>query len=219
MPVLLNRQHTAVLLEDHKLFAETFSAFLEKSNLFTRVIICHDEKEVLDHLIQGRKNLESLWFFMDYFIPDCNVLHLMGDIRRLYPKAVVIIISSVTHAGLIQRILEQKPNAFLSKAVGLAVLMECLQSIGGVEPYLSADIREILQNQEGASGKVEFTSKEMQVLALIAKGYGIEKIAEALHLSRHTVITHRRNMLKKTSCHSVTELLAFAVERGLVYNS
>ncbi|HRN56180.1 MAG TPA: helix-turn-helix transcriptional regulator, partial [Agriterribacter sp.] len=60
------------------------------------------------------------------------------------------------------------------------------------------------------------SKREVEVLKWICDGLSSIEIADKLHLSIHTVNNHRKNMLQKTNCKNVTELLAFSVKEGLI---
>ncbi|MDO5509267.1 MAG: LuxR C-terminal-related transcriptional regulator [Weeksellaceae bacterium] len=60
------------------------------------------------------------------------------------------------------------------------------------------------------------TPRELEILFLIAKGYNSCQIAEEIHISSHTVRTHRKNLLKKAQCRNSSELIRSALEKGLI---
>lgn len=60
------------------------------------------------------------------------------------------------------------------------------------------------------------TDREVEIIRLLSRKHNSAEIAQALGISRHTVSTHRKNILKKTSCHSVDELLAYCERNGLI---
>lgn len=61
-----------------------------------------------------------------------------------------------------------------------------------------------------------FTSRELEIIALIKLGFNSSHISEKLHISKHTVATHRKNILKKSNCHSREELLQFCEKNGIL---
>ncbi len=73
-----------------------------------------------------------------------------------------------------------------------------------------------LEKVVGRGSKKFFTEREIEVLQLLSKGYKSKEIEQVLHISFHTVRTHRRNMLKKTSLESTTQLVNFAIKQGIL---
>ena len=61
-----------------------------------------------------------------------------------------------------------------------------------------------------------FTEREVEIIRLLNRKLSSAEIAQSLGISKHTVSTHRKNILKKTSCHSVDELLGYCERNGLV---
>ena len=75
-----------------------------------------------------------------------------------------------------------------------------------------------MQNIVDSSKEIEFpfTSREKELLQFFAKGNNVEQTAKAFFLSKHTIISHRRAMMRKSKTKSIVELLAFAKETNLI---
>ncbi|WP_157501551.1 helix-turn-helix transcriptional regulator [Echinicola vietnamensis] len=58
--------------------------------------------------------------------------------------------------------------------------------------------------------------RELEILQLFTQGFSIDRTAELVHLSRHTIVSHRRKMMKKTGSKTILELLAFSQKHGLI---
>src|SRR5690606_4253950 len=102
----------AVVYDDHLLFAESFSAVLERLNLFRSVhLFVGDEHAYLQFLI---KHFDvPVYLFLDYYLPQKNALTLINETRRINKKARIIVVSSVSSPSLISHILTYNPNGFL----------------------------------------------------------------------------------------------------------
>ncbi|XZF15965.1 LuxR C-terminal-related transcriptional regulator [Chitinophagaceae bacterium MMS25-I14] len=205
---------TAVILDDHRFFADSMAVMLEHNSFVNAAYAFTDAREVRKYIIQQREN--EILFFLDYNIPDVNILQLINDVRRLYTKITVVILSSVTNPSIIKKILTYNPEGFLTKTASLSELADCLAAIRSKTQYISPYIREILENATGQSIMDRFTPKEIEVLSRIAQGESINEMAAALNLSPNTIAVHRRNMLAKTGLKSVTALLALAVQAGII---
>lgn len=206
---------SAAIFDDHRMFAESFSMSLERLGFFETVTTLTDEKDVFQFFRTKRSG--NCYFFVDYFIPNVNVIHLISDIRKLSPSVKIIIISSLTNPLAIQKLLAQKLQAFVSKASGIADLADCMHAIQNNRFYVSSNILSVIQNAQQETGHFEeLTTRETEILKYIFQGRNIAETADLMNLSRHTVATHRRNMMAKTKSKSVTELIAHASSRGLV---
>jgi len=99
----------AILLDDYKLFTDTFARTLETTRLFSHVFSFYDEREVLEFVFKEKLTNEIV-FFMEYYINNKTTLNLLKDIRRIKPKSRAIIISSITNPLLIKDLMRYKPH-------------------------------------------------------------------------------------------------------------
>jgi len=208
---------TAIILDDHRIFAESFAVMLEHHKLVNVAFTCTNPQEVRSYILNKRKGI--IYMFLDCFLSDVNVLQLINDIRRLYAKIRMIVITSVSNPLIIRKILAARPDGLISKSAGLNELVECLNSIKNKRSYLSPYFIKVLETPPVYSILDDFTAKEMEVFSKLIKGESIGDMANSLNISKHTVIVHRRNMLAKSGVKSVVALLALAVKGGVIISS
>lgn len=214
MKILKHTNNTAIVFDDHKLFAEAFAGTLQKLEVFESVLVSGSEKE-LKLALFGATGKGVTYIFLDYYIPGVNVNHLISDLLNLYNNIRIIVVSSLSNSRLIDKLIRGKVNGFMSKTAGLTALTDCIRTISEGRLYISDDLAGQLR-ADALVQEIDFTPREFQVLECIVKGYSIAKTAETLFISTHTVVVHRRNMMKKASCNSVIELLAFASDTGII---
>jgi len=207
------RFKNAVIFDDHELFSQSFETLLEKTNLFTSVRSFQDEAAFLKHLISNIQYQN--YIFLDFFINNKYSLSLINDIRRINKENKIIMISSVTNSSLVELIENHKPEGFISKFSNLQNVIECINNINENKTYRSEEI-EILLSQIKTKGKQIFSTREIELLQYFNDGNTIEKTAEKLNLSKHTIIAHRKNMMAKTKTNSIIELLAIAREKNII---
>ena len=208
------KNRVAVLLDDHLLFAESFSLLLEKSNTFSSLYWYTSEAELVRSLIELRQ--KEVYLFLDYYLTEGNVLKIINEAKRINRSLKIIIISSVISPSLISNILTYHPNGFLSKTAGFDEVLECIAAIGKKQTFLSPVLQKILVENKDTLNNVPFTNREIETLQLFEKGYSIEKTASAMNISQYTVLAHRRNMMSKAGCSRITELLAFGKKLDLI---
>nr|WP_295921683.1 response regulator transcription factor [uncultured Dyadobacter sp.] len=209
-----SKNMTAVVFEDHKLVASTFAMLLERTGHFSSVHTFDDPHQILDFFVQHAP--ANALVFMDYFIPECNTLHLMNDIRRFCPRTRIVMVSSVENPTLIKKICSNNIDGFISKTDGAEEIISCLRALPEKRPYLSTKIQEILNSGDHERSILDFTPREMEILTYLSLSRSVEQISEQLSLSKHTVITHRRNLLSKSGCNSIAELIAYALRAELI---
>jgi len=206
--------HTAVVVfDDHLIFAETFTLLLERINLFESVHTCTEE-DALIHFMMNNHN-KPVILFLDYYLKEGTALYLINELRRINKQIKIVVLSSVVNPVLIQNILAHNLNGFISKSSGTDIILECLRSVQKGEKYICPYIRNIIDNHS-VTDNIKFTDREIYILQHFAQGLSIAETAEKTILSKHTIVAHRRKMMAKVHCKSITELLAYARKTGLI---
>ncbi|MBB5440301.1 DNA-binding NarL/FixJ family response regulator [Pedobacter sp. AK017] len=206
-------QAIAIVFDDHLLFADSFSALIERLDLFRSVHTISEERELISFLI---KHSESpIYLFLDYYLKDKNGLPLINEARRLNKHITIIVISSVISPTIITNIMDYNPDGFVSKSSGFNAIVECLNIISQGKQYVSPTISDIAASTNSTI-KLPFTARELEVLHYFARGLSIAQTAEQTHLSKHTIVAHRRKMMAKVKVNSITELLFYARKQELI---
>lgn len=210
----LPKDATAIILDDHKIFSASFAMLLERTGLFSTVRAFNTEPEVMEYIVQTQPTRP--FFFLDYFIPECNIVYFMNDLKRFCPSAQVIMITSLTNGPLIRKLLSNNVNGFISKTDGANEILACLKYLMENKVYFSSKIKDIISTSEPEKEALNLTSRELEVLNCMSWGKSVEQIAHELNITSNTVVTHRRNLLVKSGCHSVAELVGYALRAGLI---
>ncbi|QIL37896.1 response regulator transcription factor [Pedobacter sp. HDW13] len=205
----------AIVFDDHLLFADSFSALIERLGFFSTVNNLNDKKE-LTHFLIKRSDIDvPIYLFLDYYLKNENCLTLINEIKRLNKRVIIIVISSTISPTTVTNILDYKPQGFVSKSSGFNTILQCMTTIACGNQYICPVISEIVGNIRYMR-KVPFTERELEILQYFAHGSSIAQTAEKVHLSKHTIVAHRRNMMSKVNVNSITELLSYARERELI---
>ncbi|WP_187328736.1 response regulator transcription factor [Echinicola rosea] len=207
------KHQKAIIYDHHRLFSDSFSCIMERSDLFQSIQSFFDDKELVQHIIS--ESPEPTVLFIDFIMDDAYSLFLINETRRLNRNLKVVVVSGISSPSLIKTIISYRPHGFISKSSGFDEIIKCLKKIEDGQFYLCPEIQNVLTNYEKIE-KIPFTSRELQILQLFAQGFSIDKTAELVHLSRHTIVSHRRKMMKKAGCKSIIELLAFSHKHGLI---
>lgn len=202
----------AIVFDDHLLFADSFSALMERLELFRSVHAFSDERELTQFMIKHSRT--RIYLFLDYYLKNKNSHTLINETRRLNKNVIIIVMSSVISPAAIANILSYSPQGFVSKSSGFDAILECLDTIESGRQYISPPIREI--NSNSLTSVVSFSGRELEVLQHFADGLSIAQTAERTYLSKHTIIAHRRKMMAKANVNSITELLSFARKQELI---
>jgi len=203
----------AVLVDDHALFADSFASLLEKLGMFDEVHILNDPKKRLHYFL--RNSRKEMYLFLDYYLGDNLGIDIINDVRRINKNVKIIMVSSVTHTVALRSIMAFQPNAFISKASGFSTVVECMNCISDEKYYYCPIITKCLTGLHEEKD-VWLSSREIEILRYFAKGFSVNETAERFFLSKHTIVSHRRKMMKKTNTNTITELLTYVRKTGLI---
>lgn len=210
----LYKNKVAVIIDDHLLFAESFSGLLKKTKIFEDILIMSDYKEYAQFLFKS-SNKTKIYLFLDYYLKNELGVEFIDQARKMHKKMSIIVVSTVTKLPVIKTILSHLPEAIISKYSSFDVILECIQKVEkGMQyycPHMQTALNEIKENET-----IIFSKRELELLKLCAKGATIEEAASILILSKHTIVSHRRRMMNKTNTRSITELIEFAREGGFL---
>jgi DNA-binding NarL/FixJ family response regulator len=203
----------ALVVDDHKIFAASFSAFLEKAGIFSTVNVAYD----MDECRRQLNEVSYEMIFVDYLIPGINMLEELKklDLKKNDIRAVAV--SSVYNSTVISSLLHVGCKGYLGKNAAPEEIEQCVRLVKAGKTYVSIAQRDDLINTHfGGGGKPIFTSRELELLPHIVAGKTIQETAKLLNISPHTVVNHRRHMMEKAEVRSVGALIHFVMEMGLV---
>jgi len=210
-------RNMALIIDSHRLFTDSFSLLLER---YTRFVHCHafnEGRAAIDFLLKTDiKDIKDIYVFLEYYQEQSNGLALANEIWRISRRLKIIFTTDSKSKEVIKTIKHHQPNAIMSKRSGLDILLECIRTLQEGKVYYCPIIRHILDEEDQYETQV-FTARELEILEYFSNGYTIDQTAEAMFLSRHTVVAHRRNMMKKAHCSSMAQLINLAKNTGLLH--
>lgn len=207
-----------LIADDHTLVRAGFRSLLEKLPDCTVVAEVGDGREALRLVAQLQPDL----VLMDVKMPTLNGLEATTRISRDYPAVRVVILSMYTNEEYVLQALRAGAVGYLLKDAAIAELQLAIQAAMRGEMYLSPSIsKRVLQDYiqlVGSGGGMldALTSRQREVLQLIAEGQTMKEIAQSLQISVKTAESHRTQLMERLDIHDVTGLVRFAIRAGLV---
>ncbi len=162
---------------------------------------------------------------MDISMPDLNGLEAARRIRKVLPKTEIVILTLHFSDRLVEEIVSSGARAYVMKSDADRDLVTAVEALGNHRRFFTAQAANILfDGFRKANGRAEpqvplrgrLTSRERQILQLIAEGKSSKEVAAALNLSVKTAETHRANIMRKLDMHSISELVRYAVKNQII---
>ena len=211
----MNKKIRVLLVDDHAIVRNGVRLMLGEAN----DISVEGEADSARHALQLIRTQEFDVALLDIAMPDKNGLDLLKQLRAEQPKLSVLILSTYSEEIYAMRAFKLGAAGYLTKDSPTSSLINAVRKAAAGGKHVSPAMMEKLVSAigGGAIGSHDtLSNRELEVLKLIASGESLVKIADALHLSPHTVTTYRARILEKMGLSSNAELTRYAIENGLL---
>jgi len=215
---------TVLLAEDHMVVREGFRKLLE----------LEDDLEVVGEAQTGRqavemaRKLRPAVVLMDIAMPLLNGLEATRQVLKALPATKVLMLSAHSDDAYITDAIGSGAVGFLLKQTSSHVLCEAIREVhrGNIFfcPSIARRLRERDRKSPNRAGlpksrNARLTSREMEVLQLIAEGEANKQIAAELGISIKTVEKHREHLMEKLNIHDTAGLTRYAISAGIIESS
>jgi DNA-binding NarL/FixJ family response regulator len=208
-----------LLADDHTLVRAGIRALLEKLPAVEVAGEASDGREVIELI----KACQPDVVLMDISMPGLNGLQALARITRDFPRVQVIILSMHPNDEYVLQALKSGAAGYLLKRAATAELPAALQSLARGEVYLSREIADRFLKKfplqhiaRSASPLEQLTSRQREILQLLAEGQTTKAIASILKVSDKTVEYHRVKLMATLKIFDIPGLVRFAMRTGLV---
>jgi DNA-binding NarL/FixJ family response regulator len=206
-----------LIADDHQAIREGVRSFLEKREDWQVVGEAANGREALRLARETQPHIAIL----DYSLPQMNGLELTRAIRHDLPKTEVVIYTMHDEESILTEVLRAGARGYVLKSDPTAHLIAAVEALAKGKPYFSPAISEALldhfvEPREGHHSTSKLTSREREVVQLIAEGKINKQIAHMLDISTKTVETHRAAAMHKLKLKTTAELVLYAVRNHIV---
>lgn len=161
---------------------------------------------------------------IDVTMPHLNGIDATAQIVKRNPKVGVVILSVHSDETYVLRALNSGARGYLLKDLAETDLVKAVEAVAQSKPFFSPAISEalledymrFLQQRNLQDSYDLLTSREKEVLQLLAEGRANKEIAQVLNLSVYTVETHRANLMQKLGLHNTAEIVLYAVRKKII---
>lgn len=204
-----------LLADDHAMVREGLAALVSNEPDIEIVGQCGNGLEVLPRAQELNPDVVVL----DITMPGLNGLDLCRDLTRRGDGIAVLMLTMHNDEGFVAQALDSGATGYLLKESAADQLGPAIRRVAAGELYLGPGISRKVLERIGNGGDDPYqrlSSRERQVLQLIAEGQTNRRIAEILGLATKTVDTHRTRLMRKLNIHDQTSLVKFAIRRGII---
>ena len=209
-----------LLADDHTVMRNGLRLLLERQPNFLVVGEAADGRQAVELAASEKPDV----VVMDIAMPHLNGVEAARQIVNRAPLMAVVILSMHSDESYVIRSLKAGARAYLLNDSAESDLISAIHAITEGKSFFSPLVRRILIEdymhqlaEMVAEDTYELlTTREREVLQLVAEGKSNKEVANLLNLSLYTVETHRTHILQKLNIHSVPELILYAVRKGII---
>ena len=208
-----------LLVDDHPLVREGVRSSLRKHERFE---IVGEAANGLDAIKQARQFLPDV-VVMDFTMPGMSGLEATTCLRNACPETKVLILTVHEKTEFVREMIQSGARGYIRKSTTPAEFVSAIECVHGGGLFFKPEIAEAFFKEYVLNGgKLEnsiprqLSKREHQVLTSVVDGMANKEIAHRLELSVRTVEKHRQKIMNKLGIHKATELVKFAITRGVV---
>jgi DNA-binding NarL/FixJ family response regulator len=218
------KQIKVLLADDHTIVREGLRALL----------LADGGIQVVGEAINGREAVQMATALhpdivvMDIAMPLLNGLEATRQILSAFPKTKVLILSAHSDDAYIDRVIAVGAVGFLIKQTSAQILAKAIHEVFAgnafYSPQISKRLRDHYSKADTAGGLMikkatGLTSRELEVIQLVAEGHANKQVASDLDISIKTVEKHRQHLMDKLNIHDTAGLTRYAIAQGIIESS
>ena len=218
----MTKKTRILIIDDHPLFREGIKTIIDRDGRF----------EVLDEAGSSREGVEKAVLLkpdvvlVDISLPDESGMEVTRKIRKQLPATHIMILSMHSKIDYIVESFQAGATGYVVKESAADRLAQGLAAVAAGEYFLDSSISQevvaklmqspIKEAKVSDSGYGKLTSREQEIMRMLAEGTPKSDIADQLCISIKTVENHRTNIMRKLDIHSAMELVRYAAKLGLI---
>lgn len=206
---------TVLVVDDHLFVREAFGLLLKSTGLTKKIYSAATTSEAKE--ITKVNHIDIA--FIDARLNESSGIILAATLMKQDPKLKVVGITSFDEDETITEMLQAGVNGILLKRnTDFREITHCLHQLMAGNNYFNQDITSRLARNDfnSRNSRLQFTKRELEVLALLTKGQSTKQIASTLELKENTIEDYRKEMIRKAGVKNTTELIALALRNGIL---
>jgi len=206
-----------LLVDDHAVVRQGLRALLEAEG---DVAVVAEAENGQEAVVLAKKTLPDV-VLMDLAMPRLNGVNATRQITRRFPSARVLVLSAYGNDDYVAQAMEAGATGYMLKQTAADDLLKAIREVDAGHPFFSPSIAKCLRQQKREATMAghrarRLTSREVEVLQLVAQGCASKQIATELSISNKTVEKHREHVMYKLDIHGIAGLTRYAISKGWV---
>lgn len=205
-----------IVIEDQTIMRDLICQLVEGYTAMEVVASSGDGAEGYELCLEHTPDLVIL----DIMLPNLNGTEVLRRLKAKNPRINILIFSAASSNSMVNRLLKSGVTGYIEKDAGLAELEKAISLVADGRSYFSPRVvdamRELMVNGGQEDSLESLTTREREIVQLIAESYSNKEIASKLGMSVRTADTHRTNIMKKLDLHDVAALTRWAIANKLV---
>lgn len=207
-----------LIVDDHAILREGVRALLS----------VHEDLQVVGEAGDGQEAIAAVErldpdvVLMDIAMPGLGGIETTIELKKQGRRAKVLILSQYEDREYVRRLLKAGVSGYVLKKSAGAELAGAIRAVHRGGLVLDPEVARVAMAEagpaagEGGDPYESLTDREKQVLKLVAEGKSNKEVADVLGISVKTAMTHREHVMEKLAVHNRTELVRFAIKRGVI---
>jgi DNA-binding NarL/FixJ family response regulator len=207
----MEKPYNIFIVDDHTLFCDGLQNIIDRNQIGVVTAILTNGKSLLSHLNLSFPDL----IILDLNMPELNGFEATEKIRKNYPSIKILVVSMKEEIKLIKELKTMGVSGYLTKFIGESDLIEAIENIKKGNPHFPILDHFDKTLEEKKNDSINITKSEIRIMRLVVEGFSSKEIADQLNLSVHTVNTHRKNIIRKTSLKNTVAMMNFVKKNGI----
>lgn len=212
-------QIRVLLVDDHEIVRTSLGLLLESQG----DIVILGQASSGCQAVEMSKNLLPDVVIMDITLPDISGIEATRRIKAINPKIAIVALTIHEDPQYFFEMLAAGADGYIPKRAASDDLIKAIHAAHNNEVYLYPSLARVLVSdfyqhtgEMVGEDQEELSEREKEVLSLLAEDNSNDEIADKLSISKHTVARHRENIMRKLGLHSRSELVKYAIRKGLI---
>jgi two-component system, NarL family, nitrate/nitrite response regulator NarL len=201
-----------LVVDDHPMVLEGMRSMLLQIEFVTVAGIVSNAYAAMEHIKLTPPDI----VITDINMPEISGIELTLKIKKEFPAVRIIAMSTFKERSYISQMIQNGASGYLVKSASKAEIEEAILSVYEGKLYMSLDVNLSSADQQDLKNIPTLSTREKEVLLLIADGFTNPQIAAKLFISLHTVDSHRKNLLTKFGINNTASLIKLAAKHNMV---